>query len=190
MGDLGIYIHFPYCLQRCLYCDFATYVQGETISESEYFKLLHQEIDAKEHFFQPRPLKSIYFGGGTPSLADPLELKRILDHLDRLGFTRTLNTEVTLEINPATLDPRKIETLMSWGVNRFSVGVQTFHDPHLKKIGRKHSSFQTQETLTLLKSFHLNFSMDLLFSLPHQTMDHLRSDLDQFLEIRDRKSVV
>jgi oxygen-independent coproporphyrinogen III oxidase len=180
----GLYIHIPYCLQRCSYCDFATYVYDQILPPEEYVKLLIKELRQKALLFPNRPLTSIYFGGGTPSL---LSSDLILSILDEIGKTKLLispETEITLEINPATLDIPKIRHLLSGGVNRFSVGAQTFNDALLKGAGRKHSSEDTIKTLDLLRSEDVNYSFDLLFALPKQTLQDLEEDLEKISEIR------
>ena len=178
----GIYIHYPYCLQRCLYCDFATYVQGTTISEKEYLDLLLKEIETWSHLFAPRKLTSLYLGGGTPSLATLGFYKEVFEVLRKHGFSWSESTEITLEINPATLDPQKIAKWLELGVNRFSVGVQTFEDDFLRKLGRKHSSHDTKNTLELLQSFRVSISMDLLYALPGQTLSQVQDEVNRFLD--------
>jgi oxygen-independent coproporphyrinogen-3 oxidase len=175
---LGLYIHIPYCLQRCRYCDFATYVYDEILSPQLYVELLKKELSLKRSFFPKRQLHSIYFGGGTPSLLDSSLILSLLSEIANSDLVISNETEITLEINPATLNTKKIEDLLSGGVNRFSVGAQTFNDAHLANAGRKHSSSDTRQTLDLLRSLNVNYSFDLLFALPHQTLGELAYDLD------------
>lgn len=173
----GLYIHIPYCLQRCRYCDFATYVYNEILPPKDYVHLLKKELWQKSSLFPEKNLRSLYFGGGTPSLLEAPLILSLIDEIAKTGLNIDRQTEITLEINPATLDKQKIRTLLDHGVNRFSVGAQTFHDHHLKAAGRKHSSEETRQTLDLLQNFGVNYSFDLLFALPHQTLDELESDL-------------
>ncbi len=174
---LGLYFHIPYCLQRCRYCDFATYVFDEILPPEEYISLVQAEIQQKQNWFQQKKIHSIYFGGGTPSLLDADLIITLLEEIAKYDAVISPDTEITLEINPATLNPKKIERLLKGGINRFSVGAQTFHDHHLKAAGRKHSSAETRQTLDLLKSFGINYSFDLLFALPQQTLEELKQDL-------------
>lgn len=174
----GVYVHIPYCLQRCLYCDFATYEQSKIMPPEKYVEIIKREIDLKMSIFQPRPLDTLYFGGGTPSLLPAHLIIEIIHHLEKQGFVRKENCETTIEINPATVDPKKLDQYLENKINRFSVGAQTFDDSLLKMVHREHSAKQTLETLDLLNSYHLNYNFDLLFALPRQTLDGLKKDLD------------
>ncbi len=182
--SFGIYVHIPYCLQRCTYCDFATYEQSKIIPPAQYLKLLKEEIQQSAQAYPQKELTTIYFGGGTPSLLPASDIVAILDELANAGFTKTAATEMTIEINPATLTPEKMESYLKAGMNRFSVGAQTFDDRLLKSVNREHNAQQTRETLTFLKSFDVNFSFDVLFALPTQTIDGLKRDLDEVLKFR------
>lgn len=179
--SLGVYVHIPYCLQRCTYCDFATYVQSEIAPPDKYVQWLKTEIRL-HRFFEPCQLSTVYFGGGTPSLLEPELILSILDELEKNGFVRGPGTEVTIEINPATVTEDKLEKYLNGGINRFSVGAQTFDDRLLRSVNREHSSKQTLETLALLSKYRLNFSFDILFALPGQRLEGLRKDLDIALE--------
>jgi len=180
----GIYIHIPYCLQRCTYCDFATYEQSKIIPPVQYLNLLKEEIRQTRQAYPQKELATIYFGGGTPSLLPAEDIVSILNELANAGFTKNSDTEMTIEINPATITPQKMETYLKAGMNRFSVGAQTFDDRLLKSVNREHNAQQTRETLTLLKSFGVNFSFDILFALPTQTLDGLKRDLDEVVKLR------
>lgn len=182
----GIYVHIPYCLQRCTYCDFATFVQNEIPPPEKYIPLLLQEIRSLAPLYleaglHSKPITSIYFGGGTPSLIDPTLIVAVLNEISKQGFTTGPDTEVTLEINPATLSERKMQTYLEGGINRFSVGAQTFNDSLLRMVRREHNSQQTRETLRFLKDRNVNYSFDLLFALPHQNLKMLKIDLDEVL---------
>jgi oxygen-independent coproporphyrinogen-3 oxidase len=176
--DFGIYVHIPYCLQHCPYCDFATYEVGKGPDRKEYLDLIFKEIQVNAKFFRPLEASSIYFGGGTPSLMTPDELDQILACLKSHGIGFKRDVEITLEINPGTLTRSIISEWTSIGFNRFSVGAQTFNDRLLKKIGRRHQASDTRHALALLNEFKLNYSFDLLFALPEQSLDVLRADLE------------
>jgi oxygen-independent coproporphyrinogen-3 oxidase len=182
--SFGIYIHIPYCLQRCTYCDFATYEQSKIMPPEQYLSLLFEEIRQTHSAFPKGPLTSIYFGGGTPSLLPASHIVSILEELAKYGFVAGPQTEITIEINPATIHSQKMQTYLKAGINRFSVGAQTFDDRLLKMVHREHNAEQTRETLSLLQSFGANFSFDILFALPTQTLDGLRKDLDEVLKIQ------
>lgn len=149
---------------------------------SVYLKLLFSEIKqgaVAQGKHQGQPLTSIYFGGGTPSLLEAEDIVAILQELEKFGFVKGPATEVTIEINPATIQPKKLEVYLRAGINRFSVGAQTFDDALLKSVRREHNAAQTRETLGLLKSYDVNYSFDVLFALPGQSLEGLRHDLDE-----------
>lgn len=178
----GIYIHIPYCLQRCTYCDFATYVHSEIMPSNSYISLLHKEIETLAPLWAPQKLKSIYFGGGTPSLLPAEEIISVINAIEKHGFAISPETEVTIEINPATVSEEKLKAYIQAGANRFSVGAQTFNDALLKSVKREHNSAQTRETLDLLKKYKLNYSFDLLFALPNQSLEILKNDLQHVVD--------
>jgi oxygen-independent coproporphyrinogen-3 oxidase len=157
MNGFGIYIHIPYCLQRCSYCDFATYKFDEILPPDQYVAKLRQEIRMRSSFWPPRSVDTIYFGGGTPSLISPNLLKTILQELEDQGWDLRPVREMTIEINPATITHEKMEEYLKMGINRFSVGAQTFKDSTLKYLNREHDSQQTLETLKLLQSYQVSF---------------------------------
>ncbi|MBC7458866.1 MAG: radical SAM family heme chaperone HemW [Bdellovibrionaceae bacterium] len=176
--NFGVYIHIPYCLQRCTYCDFATYVHTEIIASEKYVELVKKEMALGQNLFIPRKLDTLYFGGGTPSLIPAEQITDLIQEIKKYDFTITPDTEITIEINPATVDERKLNHYLEHGVNRFSVGAQSFSDRLLKMVHREHNSKQTLETLNLLESYKLNYSFDVLFALPTQTMAELEYDLE------------
>lgn len=173
---LGIYIHIPYCIQRCTYCDFATYEQHSIMPPLSYVALLKEEMAQKSEYFRPQLLHSVYFGGGTPSLIPAEFIIELIQELAKWGYQTGPNTEVTLEVNPATLSEEKLSLYRSGGINRFSVGAQSFDDRLLKSVHREHNAQQTIETLELLSAYNYNF--DLLFALPGQNITGLQRDLD------------
>lgn len=179
----GAYIHIPYCLQRCTYCDFATYEFSKIQPPEEYVERLKKEISLRSHFFSQQSLDTLYFGGGTPSLIDASLIVSLIQHLEKVGFPLGPKAEVTLEINPATVSEEKLKVYLDAGINRFSVGAQTFDNRLLKSVAREHSAEQTLETLALLAKYELNFSFDILFALPGQTLAGLQKDLQITLDI-------
>lgn len=178
----GVYIHIPYCIQRCTYCDFATYEQSKILPPEQYVELLFKELRQKHRYYTPQSLDTIYFGGGTPSLIPAHLIVAIIKELGSYGFTTRPDTEITIEINPATINEDKLKTYLDNGINRFSVGAQTFDDRLLKMVHREHSAKQTLETLDLLRAHNLNFSFDILFALPSQTVEGLRRDVKIAIE--------
>jgi len=176
---LSVYVHIPYCLQRCRYCDFTTFEQSEILPPEKYVGWVVQEIRHRHQMWPNSEIQTLYFGGGTPSLISPELIVAISSELANVGFTFAKDAELTLEINPATLTEEKLERYLRAGFNRFSVGAQTFDNSLLQTCGRRHSAEDTRETLRLLKKYHLNYSFDLLFALPGQTLAGLKLDLEE-----------
>ncbi|MEK7357348.1 MAG: coproporphyrinogen-III oxidase family protein, partial [Bdellovibrionota bacterium] len=182
----GIYVHVPYCLQLCPYCDFTKYELGPKntsgVAPDAYVELVRAEIRSRARGIPAkRALSSIYFGGGTPSLLEPSHILSIMTELANEGLRPERGAEFTIEIDPATCDQARLDAYLEMGINRFSVGAQTFDDRLLKVAGRKHTSRDTIELLDLLRRNSVNYSFDLLFALPSQTLDGLRDDLARTL---------
>lgn len=180
---LGVYFHIPYCLQRCTYCDFATYEKSQILPPEDYVRLVKEEMFQKisSSSLRNRTIDTVYFGGGTPSLIPAELIISLLEELEKYGMRKRPDAEVTIEINPATVDTTKMNLYLKAGINRFSVGAQTFDDSLLKSVHREHNAQQTRETLRLLKSLDVNYSFDLLFALPGQNIDILKKDLAEVL---------
>jgi oxygen-independent coproporphyrinogen III oxidase len=187
----GIYIHIPYCLQLCPYCDFTKYEWGKTLGPDLYTNLVRQEIRTRASGITVRDVSTVYFGGGTPSLLEPAFILSILEELEKAGFRLNRNalghdgrplTEISIEIDPATVDEAKLDSYLAMGINRFSVGAQSFNDRLLKIAGRKHTAQDTVELLSMLKRRGVNYSFDLLFALPSQTLEELGEDVSQALQ--------
>lgn len=177
----GIYVHVPYCLQLCPYCDFTKYELGKTLGPERYVELVRQEIRSRSAAIPVKDVATIYFGGGTPSLLEPSLILSLIDELANAGF-RWAGPEISIEIDPATVDEARLDAYLAGGITRFSVGAQTFNDRLLKIAGRKHSSKDTIELLSMLKRRNLNYSFDLLFSLPTQTLAELGDDVSRALD--------
>ena len=183
VNELSLYIHIPFCVQRCLYCDFATYEELQSpLRRQAYLELLAMEFRKGSRCFSPPVrIKTLYFGGGTPSLLTTKELSEILQLLLQHGFYLVDDVEVTVEINPATFSADKLKEWLSLGVNRFSVGAQSFSDEHLQRLGRRHSAQDVRDTLSLFCEKGVSYSADLLYALPQQTFAQLENDLSELL---------
>ncbi|MCB0389714.1 MAG: radical SAM family heme chaperone HemW [Bdellovibrionales bacterium] len=182
----GVYVHIPYCIQRCHYCDFTTFEQNSIMPPEDYLELLLQEITQRSTQISPKELTSIYFGGGTPSLFPIDYIHKIIEKLELSGLFKTKNTEITIEINPTTINTQKVKQYLDIGINRFSVGAQTFSDPLLKTCGREHNSQQTLDTLDILADLNTNFSLDILYALPLQGMEQLEIDIQTALQFKPK----
>ena len=178
--SLSCYVHIPYCIQKCLYCDFTTFTRDKLPPSETYINWVKQEIENRHQDIKDRNLRSIYFGGGTPSLIPAKEITLIIECLKK-HFVFHPNIEISIEINPGTLTEKSLQTYQSAGVNRFSVGVQTFRDDLLKLFNREHSAQHTRNTLELLVKNKAVFSADLLFALNHQSRKDLKKDLELLL---------
>ncbi len=180
MKSLSLYIHFPYCLYKCHYCDFNSYAVKSVASlQDPYIAALIQEFELAQEKFSLSKLKSIFLGGGTPSLFEPDRIKKLLKYLEQhLGFSSEI--EITLEVNPKTLDREKLKAFVSAGINRFSVGIQSFQDKFLSPLGRLHDSQEAKDVLRLFDSEQVpNYNFDLMFAFPGQSLEELKEDLKQ-----------
>ncbi|HEY7535288.1 MAG TPA: radical SAM protein, partial [Thermodesulfobacteriota bacterium] len=131
----GVYIHIPYCIKKCPYCDFNSYGVGKLIPEKEYTDVVLREIDSYREVIEKVPLNSIFFGGGTPSLFSADSIGKIMNEILKLTFPLD-SLEVSIEINPKTVDLKKLKEFRELGVNRISVGIQSFLERKLKLLGR------------------------------------------------------
>ena len=164
----AIYIHIPFCLKKCAYCDFLSFKMSDKERE-RYVDALIREIELYPKF----EYTTIYFGGGTPSLLSVREVERILSVLN-IGE----RCEITLEVNPKTVDLDRLKLLKKAGINRLSLGIQTFNSKHLKRLGRLHSVEEAVEAYKLAREAGFeNISIDLMFSLPEQSLLELKDDL-------------
>ncbi|MGB7377928.1 MAG: radical SAM family heme chaperone HemW [Rivularia sp. (in: cyanobacteria)] len=181
------YIHIPFCRRRCFYCDFPIYVVGNTKrgetsgAISQYVEVLCQEIVTIQT--NHKPLETIFFGGGTPSLLSTQQLQRILEVLDRkFGIDKC--AEISMEIDPGTFDKQHLQGYVNAGVNRMSLGVQAFQEELLQACGRFHSVSDIFTSVDLLQAAEIsNFSIDLISGLPHQTLDIWQQSLEQAIKI-------
>ncbi len=178
----GVYVHVPFCLQKCHYCDFATLPHKGQVDTQKYTQILLKEIHTRAPFVPCETVSSVYFGGGTPSLLPREDFAQILQTL-RQYFNFVPHAEVTVEINPGTLGEKDILCLLEHGVNRFSLGVQSFNDKFLKLCGRKHSARDSFLDIELFKHLGVNYSLDLLFNLPQQNLQHLKQDLNDIAQL-------
>lgn len=169
------YIHIPFCEKKCNYCDFTSFKFTED-ANLKYVSYLLKEIELyKKKYDLTQKQDTIYLGGGTPSLLSTEELKKILSN-----FNYDKNTEITIEVNPKTVDKKKLEKYRELGINRLSIGVQSFNDKFLKILGRIHNSSEAKKIFQDAKEVGFeNISLDLMFSLPNQTLELLKEDLSE-----------
>lgn len=180
---LALYAHFPWCVQKCPYCDFNSYTLKEQLPEERYIDALCRDFDAQAASAADRPLSSIFLGGGTPSLFSPAAIARLLRHVRaQLGFVEGI--EITLEANPGTIERGRFSEYRDAGVSRVSLGAQSFDPRQLERLGRIHSADETRRAAEELHAAGLtNFNLDLMYALPQQTPTEAVADLQAALAL-------
>jgi oxygen-independent coproporphyrinogen III oxidase len=177
---IGLYIHVPFCIRKCLYCDFTSYPVSKT-AVADYLGSLVKEINLYGAALgdEEKSISSLFFGGGTPTCLPAGALKMILDEL-RYSFSLLEGCEITVEANPGTVDAAGLETLLKAGANRLSLGVQSFNDGLLGVLGRVHSSAQALEAVRLARTAGFaNLNLDFIFGIPGQTLSDWQKTLAQ-----------
>ncbi len=184
LPPLSLYIHIPWCVRKCPYCDFNSHNAPGTLPQREYVDALLADLDQDLPLAQGRMLQSIFFGGGTPSLFAPDEIARLLDGVaTRLGFARDI--EITLETNPGTVEHGPFEGYRRAGINRISFGVQSFDDAALKRIGRIHDASQAERAVKQAQDAGIeNLNLDLMYALPEQTLAGALADVDKAIALQ------
>lgn len=175
---LSLYVHLPWCVQKCPYCDFNSHTAGSNAPRGRYLDALLIDLQGEAASAAGRPLISIFFGGGTPSLFLPDEIARLLDAIDR-HFTLADDIEVTMEANPGTVECGKCSGYLSAGVNRLSIGAQSFDDASLATIGRIHASGDIARVVGEAQDAGFeNINLDLMYALPRQDVDAALDDIE------------
>lgn len=169
----GLYIHIPFCIKKCKYCDFNSFSACQK-EEDAYLSALFLEMQK----YRGEAVDTIFIGGGTPTSLSPEQLESLLKNI-RNTFVLSKNYEFTIEANPKTLDKEKLEVLKKYGVNRLSIGVQSFNDNELIKLGRVHTGLEAEETINLAKEYFDNISIDLMCSIPDQTKESFLKNLEK-----------
>ena len=178
---LALYIHWPFCLSRCPYCDFNAHVR-EVIPQQRFRNALRRELAQEAERLGRRPLRSIFFGGGTPSLMEPETVGLLLEDARALFDIRD-DLEVTLEANPTSIETSRLAALREAGVNRISIGIQSLEPEPLALLGRQHSVAQAIAALEIARSLFPRVSFDLIYARPGQSLAAWRSELHRALEL-------
>lgn len=181
MEELGIYLHWPFCKSKCPYCDFFSKVNPR-INQNEIINGYLAQLEQYRKILQSRHIKSIFFGGGTPSLITPDNIERILAKINTLWGIDS-STEISLEANPNTDSPTLFYDLRQAGINRLSLGVQSFNDSELKFLGRTHNSVQALQAIDNMQKHFTNCSIDLMYALPDQTTKSWQKQLQQACDL-------
>ncbi len=170
-NKVGIYIHIPFCVRKCYYCDFLSYDETDEIAQEIYTKALLREMESQTGVMKNLSVDSLFLGGGTPSLLNVGLMERIMGGAHRF-FLMEEDAEITMEANPGTLSPEKLKAYRSFGVNRLSLGVQSFDDAILAKLGRIHTGQEAIRSFEMARAAGFgNINMDLIFGIPGQTQD-------------------
>ena len=190
LPPLSLYVHIPWCVRKCPYCDFnshelkglharddSTFLNLESALEQRYIQALIADLDRALPQVWGRPVYSVFFGGGTPSLLSPRGLDDLLSAI-RARLPLAADAEITLEANPGTFEARKFAEFRALGVNRLSIGIQSFNPGHLKALGRIHDAAQARAAIEIAQSSFDNFNLDLMYALPEQTLAQAVADID------------
>jgi putative oxygen-independent coproporphyrinogen III oxidase len=173
---LSLYVHIPWCVKKCPYCDFNSHEKNAAFDEENYLKALLLDLETDQQLSGQRTLNSIFFGGGTPSLFSAETIGQVIEHARTLfGFN---DIEITLEANPGTFEQQKFTAFREAGVNRLSIGIQSFNENHLRNLGRIHDSQQAFNAVTTAKQAGFdNINLDLMFGLPQQSIAQASDDI-------------
>jgi oxygen-independent coproporphyrinogen-3 oxidase len=177
---LSLYVHIPWCVQKCPYCDFNSHEMRGGIPEKEYVAALIADLESALPLVWGRRVGSVFFGGGTPSLLSGEALDALLTAI-RSRLPLLPNAEITLEANPGTVEAGKFAAFRAAGVNRLSLGIQSFNPAHLKALGRIHDDTQARRAIEIAAAHFDNFNLDLMYGLPGQTLAEALSDVDSAL---------
>ncbi|WP_296651690.1 radical SAM family heme chaperone HemW [Paraburkholderia sp.] len=181
LPPLSLYVHFPWCVRKCPYCDFNSHEwKGERFPENEYLDALRADLEQSLPLIWGRQVHSVFIGGGTPSLLSAAGLDRLLSDVRAL-LPLDADAEITLEANPGTFEADKFAQFHASGVNRLSVGIQSFNEAHLKALGRIHDAAQARHAVEVAAKTFDNFNLDLMYALPKQTLAECQADIDTAL---------
>lgn len=183
LPPLSLYIHVPWCVRKCPYCDFNSHAAPDAVPEQAYIDALLADLEHDLPRIWGRSVQSIFIGGGTPSLFSPESFDRLLSGL-RARLTLYADAEITLEANPGTFEAGKFAEFRDAGINRLSIGIQSFNNTHLEKLGRIHNGREATRAAEIAHSAGFeNFNLDLMFGLPFQTIEQAAKDIRQAIAL-------
>jgi len=184
LPPLSLYVHIPWCVRKCPYCDFNSHEQPDTLPEDAYVDALLNDLASEMPRIWGRTISSVFIGGGTPSLFSAHALDKLMSGVRALTALQP-NHEVTMEANPGTFEQEKFHEFRQLGINRLSIGVQSFNDKHLKSLGRIHSGSEAQRAIDIArKAGFEDINIDLMFGLPEQTETEAHQDVQSALDLK------
>ncbi len=182
MVEISLYFHYPFCESKCPYCDFNSNVR-DNLDDNKWQNAYLKEIDYYNNYLQNKIIKTIYFGGGTPSLMNLKTLEAILNKLSK-DYKIAKNCEITIEANPASSEIKKFKNFKTLGINRISIGIQSFDENRLKFLGRKHDKNQAISAIHYAQKIFDNYSFDLIYATKNQTLNDWEKELDFALKFK------
>jgi oxygen-independent coproporphyrinogen-3 oxidase len=180
LPPLSLYVHVPWCVRKCPYCDFNSHEARGNVPESTYVQALIADLDHAIPLIWGRRVYTVFFGGGTPSILSAEAIDTVLSAI-RARVPLAVDAEITLEANPGTFEARKFAGFRAAGVNRLSIGIQSFNPAHLRTLGRIHDESEAIRAIEIAREHFGNFNLDLMYALPGQTLAESRADLEQAL---------
>ena len=183
--ELGIYVHIPFCVKKCYYCDFISYSDKFDVQE-EYIKKLIEEIENNKALLKNNEITTIYIGGGTPSSIKPELVENVLNKIYKIANIKNKDDiEITIEVNPGTVTKNNLQMYKNYGINRLSIGLQSTNNKLLKEIGRIHNYEQFLNTYNwAIEAGFSNVNVDLMLGLPEQTIEDLKASLESIIHLK------
>jgi oxygen-independent coproporphyrinogen-3 oxidase len=180
LPPLSLYIHWPWCVRKCPYCDFNSHESKGPVPEREYLDALRADLEQSLPLIWGRKIHTVFIGGGTPSLMSAAALDRLLSDLRTL-LPLEINAEITMEANPGTFEAEKFKAYRASGINRLSIGIQSFNGRYLQALGRIHDENEARRAVEIAQANFDNFNLDLMYALPGQTLEEARRDIETAL---------
>ena len=180
LPPLSLYVHWPWCVRKCPYCDFNSHEAKGELPEQAYLDALRLDLEQSLPLIWGRKIHTVFIGGGTPSLMSAAGLDRLMSDLRTL-LPLELDAEITMEANPGTFEAERFKSYRASGINRLSIGIQSFNPAHLKALGRIHDGDEALRAVEIAKNTFENFNLDLMYALPSQTLEEARRDLETAL---------
>lgn len=180
LPPLSLYVHWPWCVRKCPYCDFNSHEGKGELPEKDYLDALRLDLEQSLPLIWGRKIHTVFIGGGTPSLMSAAGLDRLMSDLRTL-LPLELDAEITMEANPGTFEAERFKSYRESGINRLSIGIQSFNPAHLKALGRIHDGDEALRAVEIAKNTFDNFNLDLMYALPSQTLAEARYDLETAL---------